>query len=480
MCGSPWNDYQIGAITGSQGTIETLTDNSLLEIFNFYVDENGINAWYRLLRVCQRWRYIIFASPLRLHLKLLCSARTPVREMLGIWPALPITIQDYSSPASLIKGADNIIAALEHSDRVWEISLRGVPSWILERFVAAMQVPFPELRNLVLRSNDEMARMAPVLLPRSFLGGSAPHLRSCVLENLPFPALRKLLLSASHLVDLRLVNIPHSGYISPEAMVTCLSALTSLKSLYLAFHSPQSRPNRAIPRLPPLTRTVLPALTDFDFRGVCEYLEDFFSMIDAPLLQKVLVKFFHQLIFDVSQLHRFILRTERLRILNEADVVFYNGYVVVRLSPQRGTFDPSRLTLSISCSKSDWQLSSLAQICSSSLPPLSTLQRLEIREDRPWRPHWEDGMENAQWLELLHPFIAVKNLYLSEELAQRVAPALQELDVERATYVLPALKNLFLRRLQGLGPIQDAISQFAAARKLSNHPVAVESWYGGW
>ncbi len=52
---------------------------------------------------------------------------------------------------------------------------------------------------------------APVL-PDSFLGGSAPHLRRLWLAGIPypFPGLRRLPLSAPNLVFLSLRRIPHS------------------------------------------------------------------------------------------------------------------------------------------------------------------------------------------------------------------------------------------------------------------------------
>jgi hypothetical protein len=87
-------------------------------------------------------------------------------------------------------------------------------------------------------------------------------------------------------------------------------------------------------------------------------------------------------------------------------------------------------------------------------------------------PNWQDNTENAQWLELLHPFTAAKNLYLSEEIARRIVPALEELVGARATEVLPSLKNIFLEG-QPSGPIQEDIQQFVATRQVSGHPVAV-------
>ncbi|KAH9971477.1 hypothetical protein BGW80DRAFT_1561498 [Lactifluus volemus] len=98
-------------------TILSLPDEVLLDIFEFCLRhpvERRAKAWPKLVHVCQRWRYIVFASPLRLDLYLFCTNRTPVREMLDIWPPLPIEI-DYSSIDP--QAEDNIIAGLEHHNR---------------------------------------------------------------------------------------------------------------------------------------------------------------------------------------------------------------------------------------------------------------------------------------------------------------------------------------------------------------------------
>jgi hypothetical protein len=230
-----------------------LPDDVLLAIFDFYMDvfplgKEQIEAWQSLVHVSWRWRSVVFGSPCHLNLRLVCTARTPVRDTLDIWPPLPLIIRD-----SLTESVDNIVAVLERSDRVDRIDLINVNRSRLEKLLAAIQVPFPGLTYLQLSSNDETL---PVL-PDSFLGGFAPRLRFLKLYKIPFPGLPKLLLSATHLGILNVSNIPHSGYISPEAMVTALSALTSLKSLALGFQFPRYHPDLAIQRAPRQTRTVL-------------------------------------------------------------------------------------------------------------------------------------------------------------------------------------------------------------------------------
>ena len=128
---------------------------------------------------------------------------------------------------------------------------------------------FPELASLYLSVED--LSYGP-LIPDSFLGGSAPRLRYLSLISIPFLGLPDLLLSATHLVSLSLLNIHHSEYILPETMATCLSVLTSLESLRLGFEPSQSSPDQESRRSPLPTRSVLPALEGFSFKGVNGYL----------------------------------------------------------------------------------------------------------------------------------------------------------------------------------------------------------------
>lgn len=62
--------------------------------------------------VCQRWRQIVFTSPLRLSLQILCTDGTPLRN-LGVWSAIPFIVAYYRRIDEV-----NIIAALELPNRV--------------------------------------------------------------------------------------------------------------------------------------------------------------------------------------------------------------------------------------------------------------------------------------------------------------------------------------------------------------------------
>ena len=415
--------------------------------------------------MCRKWRNVVFGSPRRLGLELLCKARTPVRETSDIWPPLPIIIWTAFNEKW---GDDNIIAALEHNDRICSITVSFVPSSQWENVLEALHQPFPSLDFLQLACKDETL---PVL-PDSFLGGSAPNLERLVLDHIPFPGLPKLLLSATHLVHLHLYRIPHSGYISPEVMVTCLSVLTRLKSFLIGFESPQSRPDRRRP--PPQTRTLLPILDSLRFQGVSEYLEDLVARIDVPLLNDLNITFLHQLIFEIPQLNQFISRTPKFIAFDKAYVQFGNRLVSVALPPK--SVSELGLVFEIICDQSDWQLSSLAQLCSFSFPQalIPAVERLYIIDEVRSQLRWQGDIESDQWLELLQPFTGVKEFYISRGFAPRITPALQELAEEWVTEAsLPALKTIFL---QGEHLSGSAIEHFIAARQLAGHPIAVSRW----
>lgn len=139
------------------------------------------------------------------------------------------------------------------------------------------------------------------------------------------------------------------------------------------------------------------------------------------------------------------------------------------------------LKLLILCWKIDWQLSSLAQVCNSALPTLSTLKCLSLGRNIYSQDFLlgQDNIENTQWLELLHPFANVKNLHLSKKVIPCVTLALQELTSEWAIEVLPALQNLFLHNFKVSQPVKKSIGRFVTTRQFSGHPVAIhhrERW----
>ena len=420
------------------------------------------DAWHTLVHVCRRWRCVVFGLPRRLDLRLLCANRR-LLNTLDIWPELPVIVDVNDEEICQLPDATNVISMLKGNDRVCKIFIHNVPNSLLEE-LATMTEPFPALIELELVSY----KADPPILPDSFLGGSVPRLRSLDLWGIPFPAIGKLLSSTSDLVTLSLGFIPDSGYISPEAMVDLLSILTRLKTLHLIFEFPQFWIHEASERPPMFALVVLPDLTNFNFSGDGEYLENIVSRIDAPL-QCISVTF-DELVFDVPHLRDFIGRTNILDAPHRADTSFSYPDARLSLFQRKGDVEFKVLNLEILCDISDLQVSSLAQACSWLLPPLPSLEHLGIYNSGFLLSGWQYEVENSQWMELLRHFIAVKDLVLDKLFVLSVASALQGIE---ATEILPVLQNIFIEGTQSSGPVPEGIARFIAARKLSGHPVIV-------
>ncbi|KAI9510569.1 hypothetical protein F5148DRAFT_553435 [Russula earlei] len=306
ICGPSQVSLEVGP-SQDRVTIDTIPDDVLVQIFHFY-GNHWENEWHRLVHVCQRWRSIVFASPHHLNLRIKYSGKRPLSQMMDVWPVLPVAIFYSQNPSSSYW--ENVADTIESEHHlICHVDLPDIPTSQWERFAAAMQKPFPQLTFLrILPATNTVT-----FVPDSFLGGSAPLLRELWLANCPFQGLPKLLLSAKQLVCLSLWDIPDSGYISPQDLITALSVMSRLESLLLEFRSPLYPASRP----PPLTRSVLPALTFLAFHGVHEYLEDLLAQIEAPLLNTLRITFFIDPDFVLPQLHRLISHTNRSRHATE-------------------------------------------------------------------------------------------------------------------------------------------------------------------
>ena len=157
--------------------INSLPDNVLLDTFDLYrMNEVATSysfpwKWHRLAHVCRTWRDIIFASSCRLKLELLCTKGTPIRKDLGHLPALPLVIR-FLSGSYDSSDEDNIIAALEHPNRVHDLKLRV--SYSLLGRMATVTEPFLALTDLCLESETDEPMPG---LYETFMSGNTPHLQ---------------------------------------------------------------------------------------------------------------------------------------------------------------------------------------------------------------------------------------------------------------------------------------------------------------
>jgi hypothetical protein len=469
-----------------------LTDNVLLEIFYFYQAFYRINPyvsdpsyqgpvmplweWRRLMHVCRKWRQIIFESPCCLNLQILCTRGTLFKKSLGIWPDFPIAI-NYWGPTRLTSPMeeDDVIAALEHPDRVCRIKLQ-ITGPQLEKMATVLHKPsFPVLTYLDIGSRDVIHEGAPVpVLTGGFLGGSAPCLEEITLNLISFPALLPFLSSAKNLIKLNLYNVPPAGYISPDALVACLAELPRLDTLCFDFKLAGVRLRQTHP--PPITRTILPALTQFHCPGANGYLEDLVAQIDCPELETITASYIDPVDdFQVAQLLKFINRSVGPSVSPFVPTIvrLYNGgSVLIDMycrpnHPKGEDWDPAMI--SIYFRDSELQVSHIAPALNrfslgfSAI--LSTIAYLSlVAEDR----RLEEGTADVEWLHLFCTFSAVQTLHVSLELAGHVALELEAIPAERVTEVLPSLCLIYLESQPA-----SSLKKFVAARELSDRPVIV-------
>ncbi|KAI9435965.1 hypothetical protein H4582DRAFT_1966506 [Lactarius indigo] len=471
--------------------IETLPDEVLLEIFDCFrlaaATDNKASGelsagptwspweWHRLVHVCRRWRFLVFASPHRLDLRLVYTFKRPARvrkKALDDWPTLPIAIwyprkTTMRGPSEFVEDEKNASFALRHPDRIREINLFLTKSLLLKSG-ALVLASFPALEYLRLESLSTI-KSPPALLPVGFLGGSTPRLRDIHLSHIPFPALPLLLLSTRNLVSLRLDGITSRGYFTPEALSIGLSMTTQLKSLrihFLPFASSVFRDTRSAGR-PLKVHAVLPVLTEFHFCGDSGYLEDLISRIDAPVLEQLHITFFKPSAFDTVQLSQFISRTTTLASLHQMSILLLGDEILV--IDQFQVSSACHFQLQITCEELDLQVS-FPHILTRLSALLSGVQRLDMKSFLPWSAWLDpDEMDSALWLDFFRHLKSVTRLEVAGMFVPSIESALEQVPEEMVRRVLPALLDLHVGKCQAPGPFQ----QFADARQLSDRPLNI-------
>jgi hypothetical protein len=325
---------------------------------------------------------------------------------------------------------------------VCSIKIDGAEAPLITKVVTTMQKSFPSLMNLdlICDSPDSF----PVI-SRKFLGGSAPHLQHLCLESISFPYLPTLLLSAPHLVTLRLNHIPLNGYI-PEGMAGILAMLTSLTTFSISCHEDTPPPDQWQSRPDSLMRATLPALTCISYTGHSRYLEDFLAQVDMPQVDDIRIEYaMHQI--QASQLSRFIERTENFKIdqLTQAEVVFYHEDPFFALGRPKGKFNQAHLSVKIfDDAHLETQVQSMANVLRQLAP---IFPNVDVLFAHGFYVQWQSSdMDITEWLPLFCLFPAVEVLHLSGGVGVYIASALEDTTEEMVTGVLPVLRLIQLAK----------------------------------
>jgi len=457
-------------------TIQVLSNDDLVCIFSFfrphwhrryfsdfsYVPVSSLTwAWHRLAHVCRRWRYLIFASPHRLGLGLVMS-KDRRGTNLDLWPPLPISICYNLARELSPKDEQDVVAMLEHSDRIFEIKLT-ISNSLLKKSNALME-SFPMLERLSLFSPDH----GSTVFPSGLLGGPAltsPRLHYIVLEGVIAPTLPQLLLSSRGLIQLYLGNkvLAGHGFISPGVLAAALSAAAQLEFLHVQFHSNIHKEQGSTDYgLPPPNFVVLPSLIHFEFHGSNVYLEDLVSRIHAPLLERICV--------DISQkrprplhippLSQFISRTKRMSSLpfHTSICLEDSSFTISHTLGIRG-----HICFTLTCDLGILEVSQVIYICGQLFPLMSGVERVSIDVDIcPLNP--PDETDVMRWLRLFRLFDCAQELELGSGYSVYEVDGTPKMGQE----VLPVLRVLRLDMGSG---VPRFIKSFVTDRELTGRPI---------
>ena len=420
--------------------------------------------WYKLVHVCQRWRYLILSSTSYLRLHLLCTYGAPVADMLAHSPPLPIIIEHFDRHHAITtKDEEGIVLALQLRDRVRSIRLM-LPSSSLQKLIEAIEDEFPILECLCITSPTE--HDTGLVLPKTF---QAPHLRHLYLTNIAYPTKSPLLTTAFNLATLLLQDIVPSADFHPNDFQR-LPLMPQLGTLGISFHSPVHDRNvdeRQLFHTPIMAHTTLPNLRWFGFRGVSADLEAFLPRMTAPFLRTLEINFFNEHTFSVPHLQKFVNTLERFRH-RDAGLAFYEEVVHVVVGSHEDAMTEG-LSMAIEYSQHDQQLASAAQICNALSAVFSAVEYLSLDYIQ---PSSSERSNRARWRELLRPFSKVKTLGVPFELVWVLSRSLQPEREESPMELLPELKELAYSGSPDSDFPRDAFAAFINSRQNAGHPVA--------
>ncbi|KAH8995382.1 hypothetical protein EDB92DRAFT_199655 [Lactarius akahatsu] len=465
---------------------DELPENVLLDIFDAYRQDielrpayedvwNSRDGWFKLAHVCRSWRQVVLSSPSRLHLHLLFTPhRSSMAIMLNSLPPLPILI-DYCVASWTEKDDIFALAAIRHHSRVRGIALRR-PYKDMAKFLGALSCPFPGLESLeICPPNKTYSRCHDheLILPATFLSGSAPCLRQLTLREVVPECLSPLLSSATGLSELTLTLRVAYTALPGASLIANLQRLSNLRRLELSLdYWPNTRyPEPPEPPASAGDAVLLSKLTHLIFTGHILYLQPLVVGLAAPSLQHLDATLCGQShCFPIPHLCKFICDTEcqftvvRLT-LRYSKLTFCAGAGSQSIDDQ-----PFKITIP--------KRVPLEQLGQELSRPLSTVEELVITwETEPWIT---EGFNQAdQWSGFCCYVPQVKTVRISAKVALDVAHSFLPDDREPALDFLPALERVEVFSVAGMDhlhkPICDAFEPLIVARQRVGRSIRL-SW----
>ncbi|KAH9955671.1 hypothetical protein BC827DRAFT_830200 [Russula dissimulans] len=246
--------------------------------------------------------------------------------------------------------------------------------------------------------------------------------------------------------------------------------MPQLETLVIGFHSATSN-SYVYEKLSDalvMPRITLPNLRQLGFGGVPVYLETLLPQITAPLLNKLDIRFFKQLIFFVPHMAQFMSTIKSLG-LSGAALLFDDRSITLKAKQEAIT--KYALNVEVECPYFDFQIAAARRIVNSLQPLLSTVVDLTL----PYRGvglslEWDPDAPRTQWRGLLRPFSNVKVLLVDKDLVAEISRSLRLEDQESPMELLPELSRLECR---GSNDTMGAFASFIDARRNSCRPVTL-------
>ena len=446
--------------------VHDLDNDSLLQIFTCYQLEEEHNwnhrfTWQRLAHVCRRWRHLIFDSCTHLDMSLHITNDSPSIDTLSHLSPLPLVINFPDGTRTMErKDEDNIHFGLQQHGRVRQVILQA-PSSSLRMWLEPMNKLYPRLRDLSLLSTttEEMSLLLPETL-------QVPFLRLLSLHGIGLPKGLQSLSSMVALSTLFLTHIQEACYFPPRHLVTQLQNLYHLEELSIGFAIPIPLPSNERELLPaPIPPVTLPTLRRLTFVGVDIYLDNLVAQINTPLLERLSVTLFFDLVFTLVNLTEFIHRTEGFGCLI-ARVIFSKDGATIYYE-QRSI---DTLSLHINCAPLDWQMDSATQACIALGDIVSAVEDLTLDLDVGGMPSdSQNTLDSMMWHELLLPFICVKKLHIGSSLTLELSQALESVPGRLVLELVPELQELEVHL--GNDQEKNAFSAFVKTRESVGRPV---------
>jgi hypothetical protein len=396
----------------------------------------------------------MYESAFHLGMEISCTNGTPTLDTLGHLPPLPLFISYW--PISE-QDEFGLYQALRLQDRIRHIYLNLSPS-VIHKCLKLIDGCFPILENLSLVF--VVGQVTNHTLPKALL---APNLRHLDLNGIGLSKRLRLLTSSVSLVTLKLQGIPTSSFFRPRLLVARLSSLLQLEELWIGFSI--SRPSDEGEQLGEQgTPVTLPNLKSLIFEGVGSYLDCLVAQIRTPLLERLDVTLFKQIVFALPHLWHLINSKEVVQ--PPTAMVSFGADAITFTSHQRLQRDGTYFSLSIKGEPFDWQINCAAQISSALLPILSGLEKLNLDFYRFATPTaWENGeIDSTMWHELLRSFMGVKELVIKSDILEKLSCAL---GLDEVVGSDPE----FLPNLQVIVAETNHFSSFIDTRRVVDRPV---------